>query len=88
MNHKELIITNVKHHLEQLKLDPFKAGICANKAHEYYLKSIGNSKDPYKEICDYAGKLASGMDAKFKYKSPVVKTGKRVKRPQDIFEGF
>ena len=86
MNQKELIISSVKSHLESLKLDPFKAGICANKAHQHYLTSIGNSKDPFKDICDYAGKLGSGMDAKFKYKSPVCRSGKRTKKPQETFD--
>jgi len=86
MDQKELIISNVKKHLIANKLCEPKASRCANDAYQYYLKKVGNSKDPFKETCDHAGKLAMGMDAKFKYKSPVCKTGRRVKKPQDAFD--
>lgn len=88
MNHKELITNNIKQHLINCKLDVIKATKCANDAYEYYLKQVGNSKDPYKQTCDHAGQLASGMvgKGKFKYKSPVNKTGRRVKKPQDAFD--
>lgn len=88
MNQKDLIINNVKLHLEACKLDSFNAGVCAVRAYKYYQTSVGNSKDAYKETCDYAGKLAEGAvgKTKFKYKSPVSKTGRRVKRPQDSFD--
>lgn len=86
MNQKELIINNVKQHLINCKLCPIKAGRCADKAYQFYLTSIDNGKDPYKETCDHAGKLAMGMDSKFKYKTPVCRTGKRVKKPQDVFD--
>ncbi len=86
MNQKELIINNVKQHSINCKLNSSTAARCAIRAYEYYLKSIGNSKDPYKETCDHAGKLAMGMDSKFKYKSPTCKTGRRVKKPQEIFD--
>lgn len=86
MNQKELIISNIKAHLIKGKLDPFKSGQCATRAYQHYLKCVGNSKDPFKQTCDHAGQLAMGMDAKFKYKSPVCKTGRRVKKPQDAFE--
>lgn len=86
MNQKELIISNIKQHLISRKLCPIKASQCADKAYQFYLTSIGNSKDPYKETCDHAGKLASGMDAKFKCKSPVSKTVRRVKKPQETLD--
>lgn len=86
MNQKELITSKIKSHLINCKLDPFKAGKCAEDAYKHFLKKVGNSKDPFKETCDHAGKLAMGLDSKFKYKSPVSKTGKRVKRPQETFD--
>lgn len=86
VNQKDLIINNIKQHLINCKLDPFKAGKCADDAYKHFLNKVGNSKDAYKETCDYAGKLASGLEPKFKYKSPVSKTGKRVKRPQSAFD--
>lgn len=86
MNQKELIINNVKAHLVSLKLDAFKAQQCADEAYKFYLTSVGNSKDPFKETCDYAGKLAQGKQAKFKYKSPTSKNGKRTKKVQDAFD--
>lgn len=58
----------------------------AIKAGEYFEGSVCNSRDPFKECCDYAGDMASKAVVGFKYKSPKAKSRPRTKKPQEAFK--
>lgn len=51
---------------------------------DFYRKTVCNSKDPFKECCDFAGKIAEQY-SEIKYKSPKAKTKPRKKRPPSAF---
>lgn len=82
---RSFIVNNITKHLVSLGLEEHAAIGCANKAFEFYQKKISNSRDPFKEACDFAGKLAMERNLKFKYKSPTSKRGARSKKPQEAF---
>lgn len=58
----------------------------ALKAGDYFEKSICNSRDPFKDCCDYAGEMAAKSIVGFKYKSPKAKSRTRAKKPQEAFK--
>ncbi len=82
---KQFIVESVKSELMSQGLSQSSAMSFAIKAGDYFERSVCNSKDPFKECCDYAGDLASKSVSGFKYKSPKAKSRARVKKPQEAF---
>lgn len=84
--HADFIFANVKRHLMALGCPEGAATSAARKGVEHWERCVGNSKNPFNEACDYAGKLAQTMAPRFKYVSPKAARGSRVKRPQEAFD--
>lgn len=62
-----------------------RAAHYSRMAYDYFNERICNSRDPFKDCCDYAGKMAESDILKFKYKSPKAKSTARAKKPQEAF---
>lgn len=82
---KQFIIESVKSELISQGLSQSSAMSFAIKAGDYFERIVCNSKDPFKDFCDYAGDLASKSVSGFKYKSPKAKSRARAKKPQEAF---
>lgn len=82
---KQFIVSNIKSHLISLGLTESNAQWCAEQGFIHYQKRVSNSRDPFKEACDYAGLKASERCFDFKYKPPKAKGTKRTKKPQEAF---
>lgn len=79
------ISEQIKSHLINIGYSPYIADSCAQQGGVYYTKAVCNSKDPLKECCDHAGKLAQQKQPEVKYKSPKSQYRKRTKKPQEAF---
>lgn len=82
---REFIVKQVKDELLRQGLSDAQASSFSFKAGEFFYKSVCNSKDPFKDSCDYAGMLAQSQIKGFKYKPPKSKSRSRTKRPQEAF---
>lgn len=81
----EFLTTAIKDYLVSLGLPSGAALHYAIKGAEHFKSSICNSRDPFKEACDYAGGLAQSGVVSFKYKSPKSQPVRRKKKPQEAF---
>jgi hypothetical protein len=72
-------------HLVSLGLDENNAEWCAMQGWNYYQKQISNSRDPFKDACDYAALRALERSLSFNYKPPKAKSRPRTKKPQEAF---
>lgn len=82
---KGFIVREIKKQLISQGVDEANADWCANQGYAHYEKRVSNSKDPFKEACDYAGLKAEERCLKFKYRSPKAKVKRRAKKPQEAF---
>lgn len=82
---KEFISATVADYLKSLGLPHGAAQRYGIKASDYFESSVCNSRDPFKESCDFAGKMAEREVKSFKYKSPRSQVRRRNKRPQEAF---
>jgi hypothetical protein len=83
---KKFIEQEVKKELIRQGLHESRAAYYGRKSSEYYQEQLCNSKDPFRDCCNYAGQLAQQENAGFKYKQPAAKRGSRSKRPQEAFK--
>lgn len=83
---REFIEKSVKAELIKQGLQEWHAVRVAAQAADYFTSHCCNSKDPFKECCDHAGKIAAQEVAGFKYKSPKAPSARRQKRPQEAFK--
>jgi len=83
---KEFMATAIADYLKSLGLSSGVAQRYGIKGADYFETSVCNSRDPFKDSCDYAGKLAEREIKAFKYKSPKAKVKRRQKRPQEAFD--
>lgn len=87
MKHDEFIKKNIVNHLVSLELPELDAQLCASYGYDLFIKTTANSKNPFKDACDIAGLKAMERGVKgFKYKSPVSKSTRRTKKPQEAFD--
>lgn len=82
---KDFLIKNIEDYLVSLGMARNSARGYARKGADHFESSVCNSRDPFKESCDYAGKMAEREIKGFKYKSPKAKGTRRNKRPQEAF---
>lgn len=86
MNKDNFIKENIVKHLVSIKLPESDAVICADYGLDLFNKTTANSSNPFKDACDIAGAKAMERVVKgFKYKSPVSKSTRRARKPQEAF---
>ncbi|WP_413114140.1 hypothetical protein [Thaumasiovibrio sp. DFM-14] len=88
MNRLVFIRNHIAANLSSQGLPPHCANFYAHRGVVYYQNVVSNSKDPFKDACDYAGKLAASRIASFNYQ-PVKQPPSRrsIKaRPQSLFD--
>lgn len=84
---KDFLIREVKKHLVSCGFSENNSQFQAEKVWHFFQNQICNSRDPFKECCDYAGVQAALMETGVKYVSPKAKARKRgSKRPQEAFK--
>lgn len=81
----EFIIGNISAYLIELGFSEINSKRSAQDAFYYYSKKVSNSKDAYKDTCDFAGAKAMISEPKIKYKSQKSKANRRNKKPQEAF---
>ncbi|CAH0528438.1 hypothetical protein CTH30272_02122 [Allocatenococcus thiocycli] len=82
---KDIVIKNVHEHLVSCGFSVQNSLTQAGKAWQFFQKQICNSRDPFKDACDFAGGQAVLIEPKIKYKSPKAKSKPRTKKPQEAF---
>ena len=82
---KQVVIKNVVNHLVKLGFSDRVAELSASEGWDHFEKSVCNSRDPFKECCDFAGERAKIREPKTKYTSPKGKSTARSKKPQEAF---
>lgn len=82
---RDVVIKNIHAHLISCGFSAANSATQAGKAWQFFQKQICNSRDPYKDACDYTGGQAQLIEPKVKYKSPKAKTKARAKKPQEAF---
>ena len=82
---RDFIVKQVAIELESQGIAKCRAIKFANDAGDFFQTNVCNSKDPFKECCDYAGRNAESTIIGFKYKSPKSKSNPRRKKPQEAF---
>lgn len=83
---RDFLIKNISDHLQYLGLSEAVANIYALKGCDHYESSVCNSKDAFKDACDFAGSAAQNAIHGFKYKSPKAAVKRRAKKPKEAFD--
>lgn len=82
----EYIITKqVEDYLLSIGFGKYNSKSQSMKCAEFYRSKLSNSKDVFKDCCDYAGSLAHTLEPNVKYKQPKSKSKPRKKKPQEAF---
>ncbi|MBV1842225.1 hypothetical protein [Photobacterium ganghwense] len=85
MNPTEFLKKNIIEHLMKQGINEANAEYCAIQGIQFFEKKTSNTKDAFNDACNHAGLIAEQRCFGFKYKPPVSKTTRRLKRPQEAF---
>lgn len=82
---EDYVSNKIKEYLISIGYRESVAMLSAKEGGCFFTKSCCNSKDAFKECCDFAGKIAQQKQPSIKYKQPKSPTRKRSKKPQEAF---
>lgn len=83
---RNVIVNGVKYHLLSCGFSEANSAIQSEKAWDFFQKKVCNSKDAFKDCCDYAGGCAMISEPNIKYKQPKAQSRARTKKPQEAFK--
>ncbi len=82
---RDVVIKNIHAHLISCGFSAANSATQAGKAWQFFQKQICNSRDPYKDACDYAG----GAGAVNRAKSEIqITKGKNESAREETSRGF